>query len=50
MLLICFTYVEMHHSDKIKLQFGIQQEISGPLRCMKEYHTSQTPDQWKFQN
>lgn len=40
----------MHHSDSVKLQFGIQQEIVGPPRCMEKYHTSQTSDQWKFKN
>lgn len=50
MVLICFTYVEIHHSDRVKLQFGIQQDIMGPLRSMEAYRKSRTSDQWKFPN
>ncbi|CAK8569226.1 unnamed protein product [Lathyrus sativus] len=46
--IFCFTYVEMHHSDRVKLQFGIQQDIPGPPTCMERYHKSTTNDQWKF--
>ncbi|CAK8533946.1 unnamed protein product [Lathyrus sativus] len=45
-----FTYVEMHHSDRVKLQFGIKQDIPGPPTCMEMYHKSTANDQWKFDN
>lgn len=44
-ILICFTYVEMHHSDRVKLQIRIQQDIPSPPRCREEYHKSQRSDQ-----
>ncbi|CAK8562571.1 unnamed protein product [Lathyrus sativus] len=28
--ILSFTYVEMHHSDRVKLQFGIKQDIPAP--------------------
>ncbi|CAK8536304.1 unnamed protein product [Lathyrus sativus] len=43
--IFCFTYVEMHHSDRVKLHFGIQQDIPGPPTCMERYHNSTTNDQ-----
>ncbi|XP_058784550.1 protein MAIN-LIKE 2-like [Vicia villosa] len=46
--IISFTYVEMHHSDRVKLQFGIKQGIPGPPTCMEEYHKSQLSDQWPY--
>ncbi|CAK8575434.1 unnamed protein product [Lathyrus sativus] len=45
-----FTYVEMNHSDRVKLQFGIKQGIPGPPTCMERYHKSTSNDQWKFDN
>ncbi|XP_058722314.1 protein MAIN-LIKE 2-like [Vicia villosa] len=46
--IISFTYVEMHHSDRVKLQFGIKQGIPDPPTCMEEYHKSQLSDQWPY--
>ncbi|XP_058784813.1 protein MAIN-LIKE 2-like [Vicia villosa] len=46
--IISFTYIEMHHSDRVKLQFGIKQGIPGPPTCMEEYHKSQLSDQWPY--
>ncbi|CAK8571411.1 unnamed protein product [Lathyrus sativus] len=43
--IFCFTYVEMHHSDRVKLQFRIQQDIPGPPTCIERYHKSTTNDQ-----
>jgi hypothetical protein len=40
----------MHHSDRVKLQYGIQQDIPNSPKCMEEYHTSKASDQWKFLN
>ncbi|CAK8560637.1 unnamed protein product [Lathyrus sativus] len=36
--LICFYIVEMHQTDRVKLQFGFEQQISSPLRCLREHH------------
>ncbi|CAK8570758.1 unnamed protein product [Lathyrus sativus] len=46
--IISFTIVEMHHSDRVKLQFRIKQDIPGPPTCMDRYHKSAANDQWKF--
>ncbi|XP_073221249.1 serine/threonine-protein phosphatase 7 long form homolog [Cicer arietinum] len=36
--LICFYIIEMHQTDRVKLQFGLPQEIPHPPRNMKKYH------------
>ena len=32
--IIRFTTVEMHQSDRVKLQFGMQQQIPEPPTCL----------------
>nr|XP_027190510.1 serine/threonine-protein phosphatase 7 long form homolog [Cicer arietinum] len=36
--LICFYIIEMHQTDRVKLQFGLPQEIPHPPRNMIKYH------------
>ncbi|XP_073224747.1 serine/threonine-protein phosphatase 7 long form homolog [Cicer arietinum] len=36
--LICFYIIEMHQTDRVKLQFGLPQEIPHPPRNMRKYH------------
>jgi hypothetical protein len=36
----------MHHTDRVKLQFGILQGIPDAPICMDNYHTISLSDQW----
>lgn len=36
--LICFDKVEWHSTDRVKLQFGLPQDIPAPPRNMRSYH------------
>ncbi|CAK8564630.1 unnamed protein product [Lathyrus sativus] len=36
--LICFYTVEMHQTDRVTLQFGLDQQIPPPPRCLREHH------------
>ncbi|CAK8560091.1 unnamed protein product [Lathyrus sativus] len=38
--------VEMHQADKVKLQFGFQQDISSQPRCLREQHETKMPNTW----
>ena len=44
--LIRFTTVEMHHSDHVKLQFGMSQGIPDPPTCLGQWHLLRVADQW----
>ncbi|CAK8536071.1 unnamed protein product [Lathyrus sativus] len=35
--LIYFYTVEMHQTDRVKLQFGFEQQIPSPPRCLREH-------------
>ncbi|XP_050879493.1 extensin-2-like [Lathyrus oleraceus] len=45
-----FTTVEMHQSDRVKLQFGMHQEIPGPPMSMEPWHLKKVSHQWYAQN
>ncbi|XP_058774766.1 serine/threonine-protein phosphatase 7 long form homolog [Vicia villosa] len=36
--IICFHMVEMHHADRVRLQFGFTQDIPQPPRCLEDHH------------
>lgn len=36
--IIIFSIVELHHSDSVKLQFGMHQEIPYLPRCLVQWH------------
>ena len=38
----------MHHSDRVKLQFGMQQGIPDPPTCLGQWHLLRIDDQWEF--
>ncbi|CAK8569128.1 unnamed protein product [Lathyrus sativus] len=47
--IINFTTVEMHNSDRVKLQFRMLQDIPCPPKCIPDkYHTSKVSDQWEY--
>ncbi|CAK8530117.1 unnamed protein product [Lathyrus sativus] len=47
-LIINFTTVEMHNTDRVKLQFGMLQDIPCPPKCIPDkYHTGKVSDQWE---
>ena len=41
--IIGLTTVEMHHSDCVKLQFGMHQEIPCPPMCLDPWHLKKPP-------
>ncbi|XP_050889584.1 serine/threonine-protein phosphatase 7 long form homolog [Lathyrus oleraceus] len=45
-----FTTVEMHQSDRVKLQFGMHQDIPGPPMSMEPWHLKKVSHQWYAQN
>lgn len=36
----------MHQTDRVKLQFGLEQEIPSPPRCLKELHEMTIIKSW----
>ncbi|CAK8532441.1 unnamed protein product [Lathyrus sativus] len=47
--IINFTTVEMHNSDRVKLQFGMLQDIPCPPKCIPDkYHNGKVSDQWEY--
>ncbi|XP_058775349.1 protein MAIN-LIKE 2-like [Vicia villosa] len=48
--IIRFTTVEMHHSDRVKLQFGMHREIPCPPMCLDPWHLKKVSNQWYRQN
>ncbi|CAK8579704.1 unnamed protein product [Lathyrus sativus] len=47
--IINFTTMEMHNSDRVKLHFGMLQDIPCPPKCIPDkYHTSKVSDQWEY--
>ncbi|CAK8571068.1 unnamed protein product [Lathyrus sativus] len=47
--IINFTAMEMHNSDRVKLQFGMLQDIPCPPKCIPDkYHTGKVSDQWEY--
>ncbi|XP_050884901.1 protein MAIN-LIKE 2-like [Lathyrus oleraceus] len=46
--IIRFITVEMHNSDRVKLQFNMLQHIPDPPGKLGEWHMRKVNDQWKF--
>ncbi|CAK8578720.1 unnamed protein product [Lathyrus sativus] len=47
--IINFTTVEMHNSDRVKLQFGMLQDIPCPPKCIPDkFHIGKVSDQWEY--
>ena len=46
--IIRFTTVEMHNSDRMKLQFGMLQNIPDPPASLGEWNMRKVNDQWNF--
>ncbi|XP_050872642.1 protein MAIN-LIKE 2-like [Lathyrus oleraceus] len=46
--IIRFTTVEMHNTDRVKLQFGMVQNIPDPPASLREWHMRKVNDQWNF--
>ncbi|XP_050917828.1 serine/threonine-protein phosphatase 7 long form homolog [Lathyrus oleraceus] len=44
--IICFYTVEMHQTDRVKLQFGFEQQIPSPPRCLSEHHNMTMVQAW----
>ncbi|XP_058775324.1 uncharacterized protein LOC131649588 [Vicia villosa] len=50
--IIRFTTVEMHQSDRVKLQFGMHQGIPDPPEpdCLGRWHLAKVSEQWYVEN
>ncbi|CAK8566422.1 unnamed protein product [Lathyrus sativus] len=46
--IIRFTTVEMHNSYRVKLQFGMHQNIPDPPVDISKWHLKKVNDQWDF--
>ncbi|KAI5418920.1 hypothetical protein KIW84_043227 [Lathyrus oleraceus] len=46
--IILFTTVEIHQSDWVKLQFGMQQQIPEPPTCLRDWHKKIVDVQWDY--
>ncbi|CAK8572940.1 unnamed protein product [Lathyrus sativus] len=46
--IIRFTTVEMHNSYRVKLQFGMHQNIPDPSIDISKWHLKRVNDQWEF--
>ena len=46
--ILCFWIVEMHQSDRVKLQFGYYQDIPNPPKCLQEEHTMTMQESWNY--
>ena len=46
--IIRFTTVEMHNTDRVKLQFSMVQNIPDPPASLGEWHLRKVNDQWNF--
>ncbi|CAK8563590.1 unnamed protein product [Lathyrus sativus] len=44
--IISFHIVEMHQADRVKLQFGFQQDIPPQPRCLRQQHETDMPNTW----
>ncbi|XP_050879031.1 protein MAIN-LIKE 2-like [Lathyrus oleraceus] len=46
--IIRFTTVELHNADRVKLQFGMVQNIPDPPASLGEWHMRKVNDQWNY--
>ncbi|XP_050874518.1 protein MAIN-LIKE 2-like [Lathyrus oleraceus] len=46
--IIRFTTVELHNTDRVKLQFGMVQNIPDPPASLGEWHMRKVNDQWNY--
>ena len=48
--IIRFNVVEMHHSDRVKMQFRMHQEIPSDPTCLSPWHLKRVDAQWGLTN
>ena len=48
--IIRFNIVEIHHSDRVKMQFGMHQEIPSDPTCLSPWHLKRVDAQWGLTN
>lgn len=48
--IIRFNVVEMHHSDRVVMQFGMRQEIPEAPTCLSPWHQKRVDAQWTIDN
>ncbi|KAI5393604.1 hypothetical protein KIW84_060652 [Lathyrus oleraceus] len=46
--IIRFTMMEMHQSDRVKLQFGMLQQIPESPMCLRNWHQKRVDAQWDY--
>ena len=49
-VIIRFNIVEMHHSDRVKMQFGMLQDIPRDPICLDPWHLKRVDAQWGYDN
>ena len=46
--IVQFTIMEMHQSDRVKLHFGMQQQIPEPPTCLGDWNKKRVDAQWDY--